>query len=203
MKYKVLLYVILAMANCYTYSSFYVEEVRKDDKHDIAEVCLLFEDETNMLESCIDPKDISAIVHGDRYRTLVCKKDSRVVGMLSFAYQEKGLEKCSRSVPWTNVRSGYRKTDADSIWYSSIAIHPDYRRQGVATELMKKAERFCIELGVKNIILWVYRKNRDAITCCEKQGFLVLEEVRDSYKMYKFLSYVDSPLYFLEKAKTL
>lgn len=204
MKNKILVVFFISLINSFSYSSFSVFEVNKNDESELSQICTLFEDKKNRTESFTDPEDISKMIHGDIYKTLVCKTNSvppKVVGSLSYVYQRNGMEQYGSNIAWEDVNSGFIKTDADAICYSSVAVHPEYRRQGVATELMQHADNFCIKLGMKNIILWVYHKNTQAISCYEKQGFVVLDKGSFAAKMHKSLDYVYSPLYFLNKFK--
>lgn len=204
MKNKVLLGFFISLINGFSCSSFSVFDVNKNDENELSQICALFEDTKNSRESFTDPEDISKMIHGDTYKTVVCKTNTVppvVVGVLSYVYRHKGMVEHGKNIAWKTLGSGYVKTNADAICYSIIAVHPEYRRQGVATELMQHTDKSCIALGMKNIILWVYKDNKRAIECYEKEGFSILEEGSLTKKMHKSLDYVDSPLYFLNKIK--
>lgn len=51
---------------------------------------------------------------------------------------------------------------------------PDYRRQGIATSLFKKAEELGKNLGSETIYNWVHPNNHKIIKFLKKQGYDVL-----------------------------
>ena len=75
-----------------------------------------------------------------------------------------------------------------------VAVRPKFRRNQVATNLLKTAERLFLERGVKNVYLEVRVSNERAKNLYEKLGFKVVgirekyyEGVEDALVMFKSL----------------
>ena len=60
---------------------------------------------------------------------------------------------------------------ADEAYIANLAVSPNLRRRGIATELLKKAENCCREKGCAFLSLEVRRSNAPAIALYEKEGF--------------------------------
>jgi ribosomal-protein-alanine N-acetyltransferase len=53
----------------------------------------------------------------------------------------------------------------------NLACHPDFRRHGIATSLLKYSLLFSIQKGVKKAFLEVRECNHEALSLYEKYGF--------------------------------
>lgn len=59
----------------------------------------------------------------------------------------------------------------DEGYIDNIAVHPDARRQGIATALLNKMDAFSCEKGLATLTLEVRQSNAAAIRLYEKSGF--------------------------------
>ena len=189
-----LLFVLLIIMHFGISASFSVSEINKHDQDEVKQVCALFEDKTNGRETFTSSEDMLNMAENsdNRYKTFVCKTNTMppvVVGALTCIYQRNGMKQFSSEVSWDNLKAGsrYKKTDMDAVNYCSFAVHPQYRRQGVATVLIKHADQFCREFGMKNIILSVYQNNQNAFNCYKKKGFQVLHDGRFTKTLHKII----------------
>ncbi|MGN0319056.1 MAG: GNAT family N-acetyltransferase [Lachnospira sp.] len=57
------------------------------------------------------------------------------------------------------------------------AIHPDYRKQGVATKLVDSAMKELSALGINKVALVVFDRNDTGNAFWESQGFTVREDL--------------------------
>lgn len=92
--------------------------------------------------------------------------DSRFVGWISLTY-----------IPKIGRWGGHGHVFADELW-----IQPDYRGNGLAKALMKKADELCAELKATGIRLYVNVKNPVAKGLYERCGY---EEDGQTYFMEK------------------
>ena len=60
-----------------------------------------------------------------------------------------------------------------------LAIHEKYRKLGLGTSLITKAEKTAIDSGMKKIKLEVRKLNRNAIRFYEKNGYKYIDEASD------------------------
>lgn len=84
---------------------------------------------------------------------LVAKQDGAVVGYLSISAYRPG-------------RSALRHTGEVSYF-----VDQAHQRQGVASELFRKAACMCGDLGLKNLFAILLESNSDSIAFLEKHGF--------------------------------
>jgi len=56
-------------------------------------------------------------------------------------------------------------------WINYLAVSPDFRRKGIATQLMQQAEALLIKAGCPKINLQVRETNQDVIAFYERLGF--------------------------------
>ena len=91
---------------------------------------------------------------------LVCEMDGRVVG---------------------TVMAGF---DGVRGWVHKVAAHPDYRRQGVARQLMSAAEHALAAKGCRKLNLQVRAGNTSAVRFYQDAGY----QIEDRVSMGKELS---------------
>lgn len=66
------------------------------------------------------------------------------------------------------VMGGY---DGHRGWIYSLAVDPEYRRQGVATALVQRVELKLRDLGCPKVNLQVRSSNHEVVTFYEKLGY--------------------------------
>jgi ribosomal protein S18 acetylase RimI-like enzyme len=96
-----------------------------------------------------------------RRRRYFARLDDRVVGLLIL--QEK----------------------PESLYVSSLAVAPEYRRYGIAKQLLKFSERIAEKLGKRWLELTVLKGNGPARRLYEKSGFVKRKERRWSLVLQK------------------
>lgn len=57
------------------------------------------------------------------------------------------------------------------------AVHPDYRRQGIASALVDETMKALENIGIHKAALVVFARNQDGNRFWEKQGFTVREDL--------------------------
>lgn len=57
------------------------------------------------------------------------------------------------------------------------AVHPDYRKQGIATNLVEQVENAMAVLGISKVALVVFDRNDIGNTFWEKRGFTVRDDL--------------------------
>jgi len=150
------------------HGSFNVSELNKNDADEIKQVCALFEDEKNAQQTMIDPEYMLRFIENNRVKAFVCKTQTVppvVTGVLTCVYMQNGLDKYAREIEWNHLTPRYKRTERDAFCYATIAIHPAYRRCGIATALMQRADKFCAGFGMNKIVISAYKSNNNAINC--------------------------------------
>lgn len=59
------------------------------------------------------------------------------------------------------------------LFLEQLAVSPLWRRQGVATALLKDMKAYASRLDIQEIRLEVWNANKEALACYEKSGFKV------------------------------
>ena len=72
-------------------------------------------------------------------------------------------------------------TVLDEADITNIAVHPDYRKKGVATQILNKVFAYCIENSITTLNLEVRKSNVNAINLYGKNGFLIVGERKNYY----------------------
>lgn len=70
----------------------------------------------------------------------------------------------------------------DEAHIATLAVHPDYRRHGIATQLLRTALRECARLGMRTATLEVRASNLAAQALYHKFGFEVVGRRRGYYQ---------------------
>ena len=92
--------------------------------------------------------------HSTRYPIFVTEDDGSVVGWVSF---EKFYG-----------RPAYHLTSEISLY-----VDPQCQGRGIGGGLLKSAIENCSELGIKNIVAYIFSHNTPSISLFEKNGFLL------------------------------
>ncbi len=71
--------------------------------------------------------------------------------------------------------------DSDTAEIESLAVDPEYRRQGIATILLIKLLNAIKKRGVSFIVLEVRPSNKPAIALYKSFGFQIVEREKDYY----------------------
>jgi ribosomal-protein-alanine N-acetyltransferase len=74
---------------------------------------------------------------------------------------------------------GDRRRHRDLGWIASIAVHPDYRRQGIGAALLKTCER---ALDTSQIRLSLRPSNEGALELYRKHGYIEIDRWRRYYR---------------------
>lgn len=59
----------------------------------------------------------------------------------------------------------------DEGYITNIAVHPDFRRRGIATKLLQALDKYADESGLTLLTLEVRRSNTTAINLYKREGF--------------------------------
>lgn len=111
---------------------------------------------------------ISSMVLGENSYTLVCKMRERMVGYANFSIA------------------------VDEAELIKIVVDKDYRRQGIASNLLEKSLVALKNRGVKIVFLEVRIDNEGAKKCYEKMGF------EHYFTRPKYYNGIDAMLYRLK-----
>jgi len=98
---------------------------------------------------------------------LVAVEEEQIVGILDIEYEAKEGTVCSRGTGLGGM-----------IWH--IAVHPDFRRRGIGTLLLKKAEQLSKEKGLNRLEAWT-RDDDWVNNWYEKSGFIKVESYLHVY----------------------
>lgn len=98
---------------------------------------------------------------------LVAVEEEQIVGILDIEYENKEGTVCSRGTGLGGM-----------IWH--IAVHPDFRRKGIGTLLLKKAEQLSKEKQLNRLEAWT-RDDDWVNNWYKKNGFLNVESYLHVY----------------------
>jgi ribosomal protein S18 acetylase RimI-like enzyme len=73
--------------------------------------------------------------------------------------------------------------DGHRGWVYYVAVHPDRRRRGIGTELMRHVEQGLARLGCTKLNLQVRGTDREAVAFYERLGYAVEERVSMSKRL--------------------
>jgi ribosomal-protein-alanine N-acetyltransferase len=127
---------------------------------------------TEINRTCL-PENYASFFFIDTYRScpsafVVAESDERIVGYIMCRI-EHGFSDIKRL---RFVRKGH---------VISVAVLPDYRRAGIATELVKRALQALLEMNVDECFLEVRTTNGQALKLYEKLGFSLARRVAHYY----------------------
>ena len=76
------------------------------------------------------------------------------------------------------------RIDVPCVWVESVFVKPEYRRRGVATALLKKAEEIAEANGEDTVFNYVHPNNHDMISFLQSHGYTVLNliEIRKPFR---------------------
>ena len=115
------------------------------------------------------------------------------------------LEKICFSVPWSEAGLAAELTNSyarffvakingkivgyigahnvlGEVYITNVAVFPNYRKKGVATELIKKLINTAFDENSDFVTLEVRKSNRSAIELYEKNGFIMVGERKKFYE---------------------
>lgn len=179
-----------------------IRTARAEETMDLAElVYIILQDmELPIIENM--PKNellrlLSEAMQEETYRYsfrngLVCERDGQIAGV-AFGY--KGELEPVIDRPLMRIAQKYGYGDSFQVfidsetqpgeWYlDSIVTHPDFRRQGVATELLETVPEWASRQGETVIGLNCDQQNLSARQLYERQGFVKAGERRLASHMY-------------------
>lgn len=73
----------------------------------------------------------------------------------------------------------YRVLDESSI--TNIAVHPDFRKKGLATLMLKNIFEYCLKSSISFVTLEVRESNKDAMKLYMDNGFELVGERKNYY----------------------
>ena len=75
------------------------------------------------------------------------------------------------------VGSAMSGFDGHRGWVYYVAVHPDYRRKGIGTDLMKKVETSLVEIGCPKLNLQIRADNSEVQAFYESLGYRVEDRI--------------------------
>ncbi|HEY9878005.1 MAG TPA: GNAT family N-acetyltransferase [Leptolyngbyaceae cyanobacterium] len=106
--------------------------------------------------------------HSPHYVCLAAIRQILPPRMAALAYSDcvTGTIELSQrqALPWQPMK-------AQHLYLSNLAVHPQFRRQGVAQQLLKTCERVALDWGFQDLYLHVMEDNLQARHLYHKAGF--------------------------------
>lgn len=161
-----------------------VRELNINDPQEVWEMCSIFNDPDIRSETIMDFDWCMNRFKRDpkRQKVFVAKtatEQPEVCGVLMCDYKADGqYKRISRYRDWKDGIMRENKQD-DAVEFSTLGVHKDYRRQGVATKLMQAAQDECKAQGISYLSLFVYSTAKEAIKAYEKFGFVMPSKIYD------------------------
>jgi GNAT superfamily N-acetyltransferase len=82
------------------------------------------------------------------------------------------------SIPWLNWQT------SDRPYISNLAVHPQWRRRGIALKLLKAVEQKVRSWGFKTIYLHVVDSNREALNLYKFLGYEIYKVDSDGFNPF-------------------
>lgn len=115
-------------------------------------------------ENCalgVDKKDIIARYKMyDNWNMLVAEEEGKIAGWIGLTVKPASEK---------NVKCAY---------ITEVMVHPAFRKTGVATQLMKKAEEKALEMGSSYTYAYVYESNNASRSLFGKMGYSSVKEIK-------------------------
>ncbi len=127
---------------------------------------------TNLRQLCIDDFEKLKMFHVKHFQNYKISDESFIAYLSQPQYQTFGMFHVKHLIGYVIFLAS--KSEADIVY---IAVHPDYRRQGVATALLNSIDK---DLDDYRIFLEVSVENLGAIAFYKSQGFQI-DAVRPKY----------------------
>jgi len=125
-----------------------IREVNKDEK-DIKELIQI--DKATFGDISENVSDIKKVIESPNYKILVASYDDKLVGFVGLMF--------------------VNTLHYDAMWIDLLAVSPDYRNKGIATELVKKAVQHSKTLNLEFISALVRTDNHGSLKTLDKFGF--------------------------------
>jgi ribosomal protein S18 acetylase RimI-like enzyme len=59
-----------------------------------------------------------------------------------------------------------------AVWITDLAVHPEHRRKGIGTTLIRAMEQWCFQRKLRRVTIDMQSKNVPAIRCVKKSGYI-------------------------------
>jgi len=129
--------------------------------------------------------DLRAIVYSPTgiFLALRAASSRQVLGYIAADLLEK-----FPNIPGTTSDPQFNK--GNTIYIESVAVHPDWRRRGFATALVRECLKKALQRGIKRITAHIDRRAKTRIGV----GVLVLNSFSNWYQTDRTYDYVEFPL---------
>jgi ribosomal protein S18 acetylase RimI-like enzyme len=172
-------------------SLFPIRPLNGSDMSDFRQVCELFNQEDVSQATGCNTTDICRMISEKKKGIYVAESlqdsQSYIVGIVVVSYWHKGLTNLGSIRPWSMILVDEVK-DQDSISFDVIATHQDFRRQGIAKNMMNYIEDFGLAKNIPSLFLSVYKDNESALACYQAQGYQIWHQRNNSIRLIKKIS---------------
>jgi len=100
---------------------------------------------------------LEGAINNDAPRILVAEKDNKIVGFITYEIEENDY------------------MDAKITKYGVIVemfVDPEYRKQGIATQLMNEVESYFLQEGLSHVEIQLSTSNKPAMRLYEGNGYI-------------------------------
>ena len=112
-----------------------------------------------------------------------CNKEKEVMNPAKSDYTIFVIETKEREyagILWLQEREKFLDYQGSIAWICNIYIEPEYRKRGLATEMLELAEKWAKKLGLQHIALHVAKTNVKARRLYEKNHYDLVSEKEGS-----------------------